>query len=48
MLFPVACIDFILDPMHANVEPQLFKHIYGMENKNPFRNQHQKTRKDKR
>lgn len=25
-------IDFILDPMGANVEPQLFEHIDGMEN----------------
>lgn len=26
-------IDFILDPMYANVEPQLFEHIDGMESK---------------
>ncbi len=24
-------IDFVLDPMHANVEPQLFEHIDGMK-----------------
>lgn len=29
-------IDFILDPMQANVEPQLFEHIDGMESVNPF------------
>ncbi|MCM1355142.1 MAG: NYN domain-containing protein [Staphylococcus sp.] len=29
-------IDFILDPMQANVEPQLFEHIDGMESASPF------------
>lgn len=29
-------IDFILDPMGANVEPQLFEHIDGMQNVSPF------------
>lgn len=29
-------IDFILDPMGANVEPQLFEHIDGMQSVNPF------------
>lgn len=30
-------IDFILDPMGANVEPQLFEHIDGMQSTTPFR-----------
>ena len=29
-------IDFILDPMEANVEPQLFEHIDGISNTSPF------------
>ncbi len=29
-------IDFILDPMNANVEPQLFEHIDGMYSASPF------------
>ncbi len=29
-------IDFILDPMFANVEPQLFEHIDGMESQTPY------------
>mgnify|MGYP001630003240 CR=1 FL=1 len=29
-------IDFILDPMGANVEPQLFEHIDGMQSATPF------------
>lgn len=29
-------IDFILDPMRANVEPQLFEHIDGMKSCSPF------------
>lgn len=29
-------IDFILDPMKANVEPQLFEHIDGIYNAMPF------------
>ena len=28
-------IDFVLDPMDANVEPQLFEHIDGMESVKP-------------
>lgn len=30
-------IDFILDPMNANVEPQLFEHIDGMKSVKPPR-----------
>lgn len=29
-------IDFILDPMGANVEPQLFEHIDGMQSVSPY------------
>ena len=29
-------IDFILDPMQANVEPQLFEHVDGMTSMGPF------------
>lgn len=29
-------MDFILDPMEANVEPQLFEHIDGISNASPF------------
>lgn len=29
-------IDFILDPMQANVEPQLFEHIDGISNSSPY------------
>lgn len=29
-------MDFILDPMEANVEPQLFEHIDGINNASPF------------
>lgn len=28
-------VDFVLDPMFANVEPQLFEHIDGMKNVHP-------------
>ncbi len=31
-------VDFVLDPMHANVEPQLFEHIDGMKSVNPTLN----------
>lgn len=31
-------VDFILDPMHANVEPQLNEHIDGMKSVPPYRN----------
>lgn len=30
-------MDFILDPMGANVEPQLFEHIDGISNASPYR-----------
>ncbi len=30
-------VDFILDPMGANVEPQLFEHIDGMQSVTPYR-----------
>lgn len=29
-------VDFILDPMQANVEPQLFEHIDGLRNSYPM------------
>ncbi len=29
-------MDFILDPIKANVEPQLFEHIDGIHNATPF------------
>lgn len=39
-------IDFILDPMQANVEPQLFEHIDGLLSVSPFnRKQPNKGRK---
>lgn len=31
-------IDFILDPMQANVEPQLFEHVDGITSLGPFSN----------
>ncbi|MDE6301476.1 MAG: NYN domain-containing protein [Muribaculaceae bacterium] len=37
-------IDFILDPMLANVEPQLFEHIDGLKSVTPFK---EKTSKNK-
>ena len=37
-------IDFILDPMQANVEPQLFEHIDGMESVNPFYSKQPKSK----
>ena len=37
-------IDFILDPMNANVEPQLFEHIDGMQSVSPY---YMKKKKDK-
>ncbi len=36
-------IDFILDPMQANVEPQLFEHIDGMESVSPYKTAHIKS-----
>ena len=38
-------IDFILDPMFANVEPQLFEHIDGMRSVSPFNNKSRKPEK---
>lgn len=35
-------MDFILDPMRANVEPQLFEHIDGIYNASPFHNKEKK------
>lgn len=35
-------IDFVLDPMDANVEPQLFEHIDGMESVKPTFNSRKK------
>ncbi len=37
-------IDFILDPMQAPVEPQLFEHIDGLKSVLPFRNKSPKKR----
>jgi len=39
-------IDFILDPMMANVEPLLFEHIDGLKSVQPFKELEKKT-KDK-
>jgi uncharacterized LabA/DUF88 family protein len=38
-------VDFILDPMGANVEPSLFEHIDGLENKNIRINRKNKNKK---
>lgn len=38
-------IDFILDPMMANVEPQLFEHIDGLKSVQPFKEKDKKTKK---
>jgi len=38
-------IDFILDPMEANVEPQLFEHIDGINNASPFIRNGQRRKK---
>lgn len=38
-------IDFILDPMNANVEPQLFEHIDGMKSVSPHLNRMQSDAK---
>lgn len=40
-------IDFILDPMRANVEPQLFEHIDGMKSVSPY-NTESKEKQDKK
>lgn len=37
-------IDFILDPMKANVEPSLFEHIDGLENKEIYINKKPKAK----
>lgn len=43
-------IDFVLDPMHANVEPQLFEHIDGLKSVAPHsgNDNEKKTIKPKR
>lgn len=41
-------IDFILDPMQANVEPQLFEHIDGMESVKPYVTKTQVKKKSKK
>lgn len=38
-------IDFILDPMMANVEPQLFEHIDGLKSVQPFKVRDKKIKK---
>lgn len=38
-------IDFILDPMRANVEPQLFEHIDGLKSVPPFATAHEHPQK---
>lgn len=40
-------VDFILDPMKANVEPQLFEHIDGMKSVSPY-NTERKEKSDKK
>lgn len=40
-------IDFILDPMKASVEPQLFEHIDGMQSVSPY-NTERKEKSDKK
>lgn len=37
-------IDFVLDPMKANVEPQLFEHIDGIYNATPYRDRTKKKK----
>lgn len=41
-------IDFILDPMRANVEQQLFEHIDGLKSILPFRNKEDGRKKSRR
>lgn len=41
-------IDFILDPMRANVEQQLFEHIDGLKSILPFRNKEDGRKKPRR
>lgn len=38
-------VDFILDPMHANVKPSLFEHIDGMKCTSPFNESKKKHNK---
>lgn len=38
-------IDFILDPMMANVEPQLFEHIDGLKSVQPFKEKDKRSKK---
>lgn len=38
-------IDFILDPMMANVEPQLFEHIDGLKSVQPYSDRERKAKK---
>lgn len=38
-------VDFILDPMYANVDPQLFEHIDGMKNVAPPRTRNKQHKK---
>lgn len=38
-------IDFILDPMMANVEPQLFEHIDGLKSVQPFKEKEKRQKK---
>lgn len=38
-------IDFILDPMMANVEPQLFEHIDGLKSVQPYKDKDKKPKK---
>ncbi len=40
-------IDFILDPMMANVEPQLFEHIDGLKSVSPYPAKEEKKKKQK-
>ena len=40
-------IDFILDPMMANVEPQLFEHIDGLKSVSPYPVKEEKRKKQK-
>lgn len=41
-------IDFILDPMRANVEQQLFEHIDGLKSVDPYANKDNKVKKEKK
>lgn len=41
-------VDFILDPMNANVDPQLFEHIDGMKSVIPPNTNNRKKQKQAR